>query len=152
MITYVLGAPGSGKSLVIPILRRLVPDQVVLDWDAVMGPAGELAGAPIAQTPQTWEPYGRLVRAVADVILPADLILLTVCTPDELTDWPGGRWVLLDCSDTVRRQRLIARAEPDDIDDVLDDAADYRDLALPLIDTTEMSPDEVAQAIARMVV
>ena len=31
-----------------------------------------LAGAPIAQTPPTWEPYGRLVRAVADVVLPAD--------------------------------------------------------------------------------
>ncbi|QGN32633.1 hypothetical protein [Microlunatus sp. Gsoil 973] len=66
MINYVLGAPGSGKSLIIPRLRELLPDRVVLDWDAFMGPAGELAGAPIPETPQTWQPYGRLVRAVAD--------------------------------------------------------------------------------------
>ena len=53
MINYVLGAPGSGKSLIVPRLRTLLPDRVVLDWDAFMGPAGDLAGAPIPQTPQT---------------------------------------------------------------------------------------------------
>ena len=109
MINYVLGAPGSGKSLIVPRLRGLLPDRVVLDWDALMGPAGELAGAPIPQTPQTWEPYGRLVRAVAELVFPADMVLLGVCTPDEMTDWPNGPWILLDCSDDVRRQRLIAR-------------------------------------------
>ncbi|SDS78483.1 (d)CMP kinase [Microlunatus soli] len=148
MINYVLGAPGSGKSRIIPRLRALLPDRVVLDWDAFMGPAGELAGAPISQTPQTWEPYGRLVRAIADVVLPVDVVLLGVCTPAELADWPAGPWLLLDCSDEVRRQRLTARDEPDDIEEVLRDAASYRALALPLVDTTRLSPEEVAQKVA----
>jgi hypothetical protein len=152
MINYVLGAPGSGKSLIIPRLRALLPDRVVLDWDAFMGPAGDLAGAPIPQTPQTWEPYGRLVRAIADVVLPADMVLLGVCTPEELTDWPDGPWILLDCSDDVRRQRLTARNEPDEIEEVLSDAARYRALALPVVDTTQLSPDEVAKAVADKVI
>jgi hypothetical protein len=152
MIHYVLGAPGSGKSRIVPRLRTLLPDRVVLDWDAFMGPAGDLAGAPIPQTPQTWEPYGRLVRAIADVVLPANMVLLGVCTPDELADWPDGPWTLLDCSDDVRRQRLIARHEPDDIEEVLGDAASYRELALPVVDTTSLSPDQVAQAVADRIV
>jgi hypothetical protein len=152
MINYVLGAPGSGKSLIVPLLRGLLRDRVVLDWDAFMGPAGELAGAPIPQTPQTWGQYGRLVRAVADVILPVDVVLLGVCTPDEMTDWPDGPWILLDCSDHVRRQRLTARNEPDDVEEVLNDAASYRALALPVVDTTLLSPDEVASAVADKII
>jgi hypothetical protein len=152
MITYILGAPGSGKSLIVPILRTRMPDRVVLDWDALMGPAGELAGTPIPQAPRTWEAYGRLIRTVADLIVPADMVLLGVCTPEELPDWPDGPWLVLDCSDDVRRQRLTARDEPDDIDDVLTDAAAYRALGLPMIDTTRLSPEEVATAVIDKIV
>lgn len=148
MINYVLGAPGSGKSLIVPLLRKLLPDRVVLDWDTFMGPAGDLAGAPIPKTPQTWEPYGRLVRAVGEVILPADMVLLGVCTPDEMTGWPDGPWILLDCSDSVRRHRLAERQDPDETAEALSDAASYRTLGLPTVDTTELSPDEVARAVA----
>lgn len=152
MISYVLGAPGSGKSLLVSRLRELLPDRVVLDWDAFMGPAGELAGSPIPQTPRTWEPYGRLVRAVAECIHPADMVLLGVCTPDEMSDWPDGPWLLLDCSDDVRRRRLTARNEVDDVEDVLKDATNYRALALPMVDTTHLSPEDVARAVADKIV
>jgi hypothetical protein len=151
MINYVLGAPGSGKSSIVPLLRELLPGRVVLDWDAFMVPAGELAGAPIPQTPQTWEPYGRLVRAVGEAIHPADMVLLGVCTPDELTDWPAGPWMLLDCSDPVRRQRLDVREDPDETEDALVDARNYRALGLPTIDTTNLAPGEVARAVASMI-
>ena len=151
MFHYVLGAPGSGKSVIVPRLRGLLPDRVVLDWDALMGPAGELAGTPIPQTPQTWGAYGRLVRGVADLVLPADIVVLGVCTPDEMADWPDGPWILLDCSDDVRRQRLSARNEPDDVEEVLSDAAAYRALALPVVDTTRLSPDDVSRAVADMI-
>lgn len=152
MIDYVLGAPGSGKSSAIPRLRWLLPDRVVLDWDAFMGPAGDLAGAPIPQTPATWEPYGRLVRAVGEAILPADMILLGVCTPDEMTDWPDGSWILLDCSDAVRRQRLAERNDPDETEKALQDAENYRALGLSTVDTTEVSPDDVASKIAELII
>lgn len=150
MITYILGAPGSGKTSIIPRLRELLPDRVVLDWDAFMDPAGELAGAPIRQTPQTWGPYGRLLRAVGEAILPVDLVLLGVCTPDELADWPSGRWILLDCTDDVRRKRLVRRGTPDDIEDALTDAGNYRALDLPTVDSTDLTPAEVARAVVRV--
>ncbi|MGJ6979154.1 VOC family protein [Aestuariimicrobium soli] len=151
VITYVLGAPGAGKSTVVPRLRELLSGRVVLDWDALMAPAGALAGAPIPQTPSTWDAYGRLVRAVVDLVAPAEVVLLGVCTPEELADWPHGRWVLLDCDDEVRRERLVARREPYDIEEVLVDAASYRQLGLPVIDSTHLTTDEVAAALASFV-
>jgi Mg-chelatase subunit ChlI len=62
VITYVLGAPGSGKSTVVRPLASLLPDHVVLDWDAFMAPAAALAGRENTQHPDTWPPYRQLVR------------------------------------------------------------------------------------------
>jgi Mg-chelatase subunit ChlI len=47
VITYVLGAPGSGKSTAARPLATLLPDHVVLDWDAFMALAAALAGRDI---------------------------------------------------------------------------------------------------------
>jgi Mg-chelatase subunit ChlI len=47
VITYVLGAPGSGKTAAVRPLASLLPDHVVLDWDAFMAPAAALAGRDI---------------------------------------------------------------------------------------------------------
>ena len=69
-----------------------------------------------------------------------------------MTDWPDGPWILLDCSDDVRRQRLTARNEPDDVEEVLNDAANYRALALPVVDTTQLSPHEVSRAVAHKII
>ena len=33
MLTMVLGAPGSGKSTIAPVLRRLLTQHVIVDWD-----------------------------------------------------------------------------------------------------------------------
>lgn len=38
MITYVLDAPGSGKSTASWPLAALLPNHAVLDWDAFMAP------------------------------------------------------------------------------------------------------------------
>jgi shikimate kinase len=64
VITGVLGAPGSGKSAVAPLLAELLPTHVVLDWDAFMMPATALAGRDIRQNPETWPSYRELMRAV----------------------------------------------------------------------------------------
>ncbi len=32
----ILGAPGSGKSTTIPLVAKLLPEWIVLDWDALM--------------------------------------------------------------------------------------------------------------------
>jgi hypothetical protein len=68
-----------------------------------------------------------------------------VCTPGELAGWPPGGWLLLDCADQERRRRLAGSASADD---AVDDAAAYRALGLPAIDTTNRIPQQVAEDIA----
>lgn len=133
VIVYVLGAPGSGKSAAANPLRALLRGCVVLDWDGLMGPAGALARAEISATPATWRTYGLLMRSVVDQVVPTDLVLLGVCTPDELSDWPTGEWLLLDCSDDERRARLGPREGTAQIELALEDAAHYRRLGLPAL-------------------
>jgi hypothetical protein len=79
------------------------------------------------------------------------VVLLGVCTPDELHDWPIDSWVLLDCADRERRERLARSARPDDLQAAITDARAYRSLGLPLIDTTGRTPQQVAGDIARLV-
>lgn len=151
MITAVLGAPGSGKSTVAQPLAELLPTHVVLDWDIFMEPAAALAGREITGYPETWPAYRQLVGAVVSAIAHLPVVLLTVCTPEELPGWPIDAWVLLDCSDQERRQRLAQQASPDRLTEGIHDATDDRLLGLPVIDTTGHTPAEVADALARFV-
>jgi dephospho-CoA kinase len=147
VITAVLGAPGSGKSTVARPLAARLPGHVVLDWDAFMDAAAALAGREISQSPDTWPAYRQLVRAVLDTVKHVPVVLLGVCTPTELAGWPIDAWVVLDCTDQERRQRLGQRAEPDDVQ-ATRDASEYRALGLPVIDTTGQPPDKVAADLA----
>jgi hypothetical protein len=148
MLIAVLGASGSGKSAVAAPLANLLPGYVVLDWDAFMSPASELAGRDVPRSPTTWPAYGRLVRTVVDAVGSASVVLLGVCTPDELIDWPIDRWLLLDCSDDERRIRLANRLDEAEIADALADAHRYRSLGLPAVDTTGRTIDRVAAELA----
>ncbi|SDE30993.1 P-loop NTPase family protein [Auraticoccus monumenti] len=145
---YVLGAPGSGKSSLAPLLRTLLPGRVVLDWDALMEPAGTLAGWPVREHPDTWGPYSDLVRAVVGQLGSSPVVLLTVCTPDELRGWPPGRWLLLDCDDTTRRTRLAPRGDLAEATGAVADAASYRALGLPVVDTTSLPLPDAARRLA----
>ena len=109
VIVAVLSAPGAGKTAVTGPLAGLLPGHAVLDWDAFMDPAGALAGRPIRTSPRTWPAYRDLVRGV---LAPRLVVLLGVCTPGELSDWPISAWVLLDCADQERRRRLGSAAGP----------------------------------------
>ena len=77
-----------------------------MDWDAFMVPASALAGRDIKQSPATWPAYRDLVRSVVNALSAVPVVMLGVCTPDELEGWPIDAWVLLDCSDEERRSRL----------------------------------------------
>lgn len=145
---YVLGAPGSGKSAVVPALKVLVRSHAVIDWDALTKPAAELAGTRISAAPHTWSAYENLVRSALQAIEPIPSVLLGVATPDQLSGWPPGAWLLLDCSDDERRRRLAPRGDAVDVPDALLDAEAYRGLGLPAIDTTALSSETVAARIA----
>ena len=116
-----------------------------------MDPAAALAGRPIRHSPDTWAAYRDLVRAVVSVITPLPAVLLGVCTPGELHGWPIGPWILLDCTDQERRQRLSSDARPADIEAAITDARQYRTLGLPVIDTTSRTPSQVAADLAQFV-
>jgi hypothetical protein len=152
MIASVIGAPGSGKSAVRGPLAAALPGCVVLDWDALMGPAAALAGRGIRGHPETWPAYRQLVRAVLDALNGVPVVLLGVCTPDELPGWPIDAWILLDCADAERERRLIARGDGATLSDALADAREYRSLGLTVVDTTGRAPGEVAGDVASLIV
>jgi hypothetical protein len=151
VIQYVLAAPGSGKTTVTPLLRVLLPGSVVLDWDAFMGPAEALAGVAIPQAPQTWANYESLVRTIVEQICPINIILLGVCTPRQLRRWPDGGWLVLDCADVERRTRLARRGHSGATTGAVADAAVYRSLGLPIVDSTGLEPREVAEAMVDII-
>ncbi len=145
VIVAVLSAPGAGKTAVTGPLAGLLPGHAVLDWDAFMDPAGALAERPIRNSPRTWPAYRDLVRGV---LAPRLVVLLGVCTPGELSDWPISAWVYLDSADpgTPPASRLSGR--PGDIDGAIADTHHSRALGLPIIDTTSRTPAQVAAALA----
>jgi hypothetical protein len=148
VITSILGAPGSGKSSLVPALAEVLPGHAVLDWDAFMVPAAALAGREIRDNPETWPAYRELVHAVISSIAHLPVVLLGVCTPEDLKGRPIGAWVLLDCADQERRRRLGQCADPERVEDGIRDGAEYRLLAMPVIDTTGCTPAAIAARLA----
>jgi len=116
-----------------------------------MDPAAALAGREVRQHRDTWAPYRQLVRAVIEVVAHLPIVLLGVCAPAELADWPIDAWTLLDCTDQVRRRRLASQARPELVSEAIRDVREYRSLGLRVIDTSDRAPEEVAMTLARFV-
>lgn len=150
MLWVVLGAPGSGKSTVAARLRTAVPQLAVIDWDEFMPPVERLVGREVRQSPELWQPYAELVEVVVRSLGGVPAVLFTVCTPDELREWPTSEWTLLDCDDVERERRLAGR-RPEEIRHALNDASAYRRLGLPVLDTSSKAVDEVvAELVLRL--
>ncbi len=119
-----------------------------LTGGAFLAPAAALAGQQIPGNPGTWPAYRALLRAVVGSVAHVPVVLLGVCTPQELAGWPIGAWILLDCADRERRRRLGRHLSPQRVADAIADARDYRTLGLPAIDTTGRTPDTAAAELA----
>ena len=86
-------------------------------------------------------------------------LLLGPFIPEHLESLPGRRWVgeihylVLDCPDDLRRQRIEARPRwrARDIDEQTDFARWLRENLVPVIDTSAGSPARVAEAVAAWV-
>jgi broad-specificity NMP kinase len=152
MLFMVLGAPGSGKSTIVPELVTQLDDFVVLDWDALMVPASQLASVDVWSSPETWPAYTELIRSVCEAVSPRPTVLLGVSTPDEVAGWPIAEWILLDCEDAERRSRLESRGESEsEIGEALEDAAAHRLLGFRPIDTSGCTATEVAGRLSSLV-
>jgi adenosyl cobinamide kinase/adenosyl cobinamide phosphate guanylyltransferase len=86
VITYVLGAPRSGKSTVARPLACLLPDHVVWCWTGKPSwqPAAPAGPRDIPQHRDIWAAYRQLIRAVLEAMAHLPVVLLGVCTPGEL--------------------------------------------------------------------
>ncbi|GAA2266836.1 hypothetical protein GCM10010149_03960 [Nonomuraea roseoviolacea subsp. roseoviolacea] len=131
------GAPGAGKTYLMPYLLGAAGGLVVMDMDEILED-GALLGVPVAEpeAAPVWPAYdrlwGRIVTMVRRVGHPV-LLLCPVPDAEELAPgarWDGPlRWALLDCPDDVRRRRLEARGYgEEEIEDALADARQGRAL------------------------
>jgi broad-specificity NMP kinase len=147
----VTGAPGAGKSTVVPELLRLRGNTsrlVVMDMDELLDSSGQLLGIEIADSSAAanWPAYNALWMRITELVRRSgtSMLLLTPAVPSEL---PEGRWLHLDCPDAVRRKRLAARGwSEEQITDALADAAEIRKL-VPRSVTGDGTPEESAQKI-----
>ncbi|WP_350280243.1 AAA family ATPase [Kribbella sp. HUAS MG21] len=145
----VTGAPGSGKSTVVPELVRLSPGNlVVMDMDELLDDNGRLLGIDIASptAEPIWPAYNGLWLRITELIRRSGIpvLLLTPGLPSQL---PEGRWLHLDCADAVRRKRLAQRGWAEDqIAEALADAAEIRKL-VPRSVRGDVAPERCAKSI-----
>ena len=151
----VTGAPGAGKSTVLPELLRLrlttaVGERrlVVMDMDELLDSDGRILGIDIAHSSAAanWPAYSALWLRITELVRRSGtpMLLLSPMVPRQM---PEGRWLHLDCPDAVRRKRLAARGWSDaQITAALADAAEIRKL-VPRSVAGDGTPEESAQKI-----
>ena len=154
-LIIVTGAPGSGKSTAIEGILELKSPFLVFDIDWLAASAGELAKKNIFVDPESWAPYNALWREVLHSVYrnAQQAIFFTPNSPDDLPtapDWCGEvRWLLLDCDDDVREQRLANRLDWTLArkTEAFRDAAELRTFDLDSIDTGRHSVSAVASKV-----
>jgi hypothetical protein len=145
----VTGAPGAGKSTVIPELVRLQSaGLVVMDMDELLDDDGRVLGIDIADpaAAPNWPAYNALWLRITELVRRSGspVLLLSPLVPTEL---PEGRWLHLDCPDDVRRERLAARGWSEGkINEALADAAKIRKL-VPRSVPGDGTPEDAAHRI-----
>ncbi|TWD80319.1 dephospho-CoA kinase [Kribbella amoyensis] len=145
----VTGAPGAGKSTVVPELVRLGPDGlVVMDMDELLDDDGRLLGIAVAdpEAAPIWPAYNALWLRITALVRRSGspVLLLTPALPQEL---PEGRWLHLDCPDDLRRDRLAARGwSTAAVEDALQDAVELRKM-VPRSVSNQGTPEDAAQQI-----
>jgi AAA domain len=155
----VVGAPGVGKTTVLPELVRLGQGTgiVVMEQDELFED-GALLGLPITDPdagPPYWPAYNRMWDRIIHIVRRAGHpVLMLSGTPspaDDVADDDAEgpvRWALLDCADDLRLSRLRARGWPTEwIDDAMCDADQSRPRFPTVIRTDGADAAEVAGRI-----
>ncbi len=150
----VAGAPGVGKTTLLPALVQEADGEVVFDTDELLED-GSLIGVPIAtmDAAPIWPAYNRMWQRILNAVRRAGhpvIFLSTVPDEDEVT--PDVHWAGLDCADELRRTRLDARGwNQEEIDDAMADAKALRSLIATRFDTDEQDAHALARRILNWV-
>jgi hypothetical protein len=156
LLPIVTGAPGAGKSAAVEAFLKLRTEHLAFDIDWLAAPASDLAGSAIYFDASTWPAYNRVWFEVLHAVHRNGQtpVLFAPLDEDDLRtsgfpDWCDGiRWLLLDCADHVRTQRLAARSWDDErIAEAITDADLLRRIGTDHIDTGRHRPLDVAHRI-----
>ncbi|HSE61724.1 MAG TPA: hypothetical protein VLA88_05535 [Candidatus Saccharimonadales bacterium] len=152
----VTGASCAGKTAAMHELLQHNAAFEIFDIDWLALPASELAGKSIYANESTWSAYASLWFEVLHAAYQNGRVpvLFSPASPNDITrfgqpDWCDDvKWLLLDCPDDVRVQRMNARAW-DSVRqrEALASAAQLRTLVKHHIDTSKHSPSQVAARI-----
>jgi len=154
----VTGASGSGKTAVfVPLARRLQGQCVAFDVDWLLDPAGELSGDQPIRWPAFRDAWLAVAHGVAQSGMPT--VLLGPLIPQHPDGLPGRRWtpnvrfLLLDCPDNLRRERIQARPSwrSRDIEEQAEFGRWLRHNIADRVDTSSGTPEDTAAAIASWV-
>jgi len=145
----VSGAPGSGKSTLLPELLKTAEGIVVMDIDELLED-GQHLGVPIAvpEAAPIWPAYRRMWQRIIDMPRRAGhpVMLLSPNTPDEVEG--ATAFLLLDCADDIRSERLRARGDNErQIEAALEDARYYRDRFDTSLMTDDLEPAIIADLV-----
>lgn len=153
-IVAICAAPGAGKTALLPhLVNRLVP-WVVVDLDEILESDGSLLGVPITGTAgeHNWPAYDALWSRILRIIVRSGnsvVVLSQIPSAAGLANSgsPVDRWILLDCADELRRERLLQRGSSR-IEQCLCVAAEGRKL---IAETVRTAPGETPEGTAERI-
>ena len=153
----VTGAPGGGKTTTLQAFLEAPSDYVPFDMDSLLDVASSLAGKDIPTNPDTWPTYNAMWFEMLHVVRMTGRVpvLFSPISPHDVDrmkkpDWCARiRWLLLDCDDDIRRDRLAERDNWTSpmIDGALKDAGQLRAAVKEIVDTGALSPNEAVGRI-----
>ncbi|MDP9311230.1 MAG: hypothetical protein M3R24_10140 [Chloroflexota bacterium] len=155
----VTGAPGAGKSTALNHFLRRHTAYLAFDIDWLLEAASSLVATDIRFAPSTWKSYttlwfeilGAIHRNGKTPVLFAPIDIHDITRYGQPVWCRRIEWLLLDCSDAIRRQRLAQRPgwTVAMLEEAMMDAQVLRQTVQTTIDTGILSPDEVAGRILR---
>ena len=156
-LLFVTGAPGAGKSTTLDALLKIDSEYIAFDIDWLIESASALVEKDIHSDPGTWKPNGVLWFEILHSVCKNSVQPILFCpnSPSDIESFglpywcEKVHWILLDCEDEIRKQRLETRVDWNDKrkKEAFIDAASLREILRRSIDTSYSSPSEVAQKV-----